>query len=395
MNTVLLKSLLGSYYNFMRSFNGDLINYPENKLIFEIQNYVKYFPLDEPLKSAYDKYKNILRTTNSNFDELKQQNNELELRIQFVLYFKLLKRISTNSQLITNKEDVNDFFNSLSDEEIQSIYDQVKKDLEKPNQESNSEPCQLIPFLKSVCLNWDGEHPIIQELILHNDTQPKIVFYPSSHDDLTDIEYFEREGDEYFDEHSIFLHVDYYKVQQPFHGEEVILRTFFSDNSTVHIFKKTGNQNKIKWLIFFNQTKNDDVFLKIIEGKLQIHSLISKCDAIVSGMGGHDGYSNPTIFYLCFSSLMGLQFVFTEYGTPFWNAEIDRREFEERCLIGFKNWMETKLDHDKSSLILNEIDNLSISQIINHYATERTIEGTGMIGCSGMNPQFYLLVLKK
>lgn len=385
------KKLFAFFFYLMKDFNEELKKYPEENLISEMQNYVSYLPLNEPLLGAYNEFKFLSRgTIDSNFTEHEQNNHELGIRIQFVRYIRLIKRFSTNFQGRPRKEDVENFFNSLGQEELQNIYDQAKKDLEIPSQVINEMPCQLIPFLKAVSLNWDDENPMIKELILHCTTQPKIVFYPSSYTDQSDIEYFEREGDNKFGQHSIFIHVEYHDDYPQFNEENIFFSTCFSDLSTLSITKHLNDKKEVIWLIFFNQTKNEDVFQKIVEHNLQIHTLISKCDGIVSGGPRPDGYCVPTLFYLCFCRIIGLKFIFTEYGTLLWNEMNDPQGYVE----DFKNWIEANLHQDISFNILAEINNRSVPEIISYYSMENRIEGTGMRGCAGMNPQLFLLRIK-
>jgi hypothetical protein len=175
----------------------------------------------------------------------------------------------------------------------------------------------ILPFFKLFTLkdkNDTNSNELLKSIEAAYDNGGQFLWYPSSGNDVTDMEFVNQENIDLDTEPTIFIHTDAlmngWAFDQglnnisngniEFLGKQIQLYEFANDIST-------------KYLITIS-IRNEDFFKEVI-GKIEMTFLYNFCDGITSGMGLGDNKSITSLFYTQFYKSLGVKYHFTEYHT--------------------------------------------------------------------------------
>ena len=159
------------------------------------------------------------------------------------------------------------------------------------------------------------------------------AFYPSSNEDLLDIDFFNLvDYDFALNKPNLFIHSDSFLIHEKVNGINFINKNIKIKNG-IRLFYNTErineicylieieNKNVINWLILFSGKSNEDMIKDIVNNKIAITYLYSKCDGILSGMGGRGNLIDPigVAYYLYFYKVLETKFHITEFNKNWFN----------------------------------------------------------------------------
>jgi hypothetical protein len=391
MNTINFFRFFKDLVIYCKSVNQSILEYEEDQFLHLLKNYT-IFPINTDLNAQLDTingFCDLIAIVDENKTE-RNQNNKKILRLIILMYYRLLNRYLINTGNILNYEDpkllirkIGYFITNMTDEEKQNIYKNAENDL-KYEVAIIQNDCSIVTLLKRVIRENDVDSPLVNELESYcSEKNLSSVLYPSCYSDLSDVDYFINFGNNIFSPHHLFIHVDFWNdiyndIEFKFGHENVDQETYittFSDQSKVTISKINFKEN-IYWFIFFSGTRNEQILQELIYNKVNVETIISKCDGITSGMG-HSGFSISTPLYICFYNLLHIKRIITEYNRNY-ISNLDQN-WKADMVSGFIDWLANNLNHEDSHLIIEEIQNKSYDQIIEQGTEEYPIyEANGL-----------------
>lgn len=386
MNTDIFYRLFKHLVIYCRDINQSILKYNEDELLRQLKEYT-IFPINTDLNAQLDTingFCDLIAIVDENKIE-RNQNNKKTLRLILLMYYRLLNKYLINTGNILNYEDpkllirkIGYFITNMTDEEKQNIYKNAENDL-KDEVAIIQNDCSIVTLLKRVIRENDVDSPLINELELYcSEKKLSSVLYPSCYRDLSDVDYFINIGNNVFSPHHLFIHVDFWNdiyndIEFKFGPEDVDQETYitnFSDQSKVTISKIKFKEN-IYWFIFFSGTRNEQILQELIYNKVNVETIISKCDGITSGMG-HSVLSISTPLYICFYKLLHVKRIITEFNRNFiYNLD---QNWKADMVSGFIDWLANNLNHEDAHLIITEIQDMSYDEIIEQATEEYPID---------------------
>ena len=174
-------------------------------------------------------------------------------------------------------------------------------------------------------------HELLNKFFLFSESDKcKAAFYPSSGEDTSDIKYFNQIDFTFsIEKPNLFIHTDSFIAYEKMNNLYLLQQNDIIKNGIRLLYNteteneicyllEIENDNNINWLILFSGKVNEDMIKEIVRNKFKIPFLYSKCDGILSGMGGI-GIENPigVAFYIYLYELLGTKYHLTEF-TKLW-----------------------------------------------------------------------------
>ena len=159
------------------------------------------------------------------------------------------------------------------------------------------------------------------------------AFYPSSNEDIVDIDFFNQVDYNFgINKPNLFIHSDSFLIHEKVNHIDFINKNINIKNG-IRLLFNTEAINEIcylieiednditNWLILFSGKSNEDMIKELVKNKIAITYLYSKCDGILSGMGGRGNLidSIGIAFYLYFYKLLETKFHITQFNKDWFN----------------------------------------------------------------------------
>jgi len=172
--------------------------------------------------------------------------------------------------------------------------------------------------------------------------ESRVLFYPSSSDDYSDVLYANGRmitGLD-FEFPDVYIHTDannfvnipthrsLYFFRTPSFSEFFFLKIEISNKKCIRIrkFKRNGLNSEF-WLIEFSGFRNEDIVKPMLSSNLNIDLLYNHCDGIFSGMGDATGGIPPLFYWILFPEL-GIKYSLSEYDIERLKSEV--LKFQEK-----------------------------------------------------------------
>lgn len=180
----------------------------------------------------------------------------------------------------------------------------------------------------------EKSHQLLSEFYLFNESdQCNAVFYPSSNEDISDLNFFYGiDFDLGIQKPNLYIHTDSFIIHESIcdlsfihqninikNGIRLLYNTE-SENEICYLLE-IENNNITNWLILFSGKANEDMVKEIVKNKFRIPYLYSKCDGILSGMGGRGELIDPigVAYYIYFYKLFNTKYHITEFNKTWFN----------------------------------------------------------------------------
>ena len=170
-------------------------------------------------------------------------------------------------------------------------------------------------------------HQLLNKFFLFSESDQCIAaYYPSSGEDTSDIKFFNQIDYAFsIKKPNLFIHTDSFISHEKINNLYLLeqnnnikngIRLLYNtetENEICYILE-IENENNNDWLILFSGKINEAMIKEIVKSKFKIPFLYSKCDGILSGMGGI-GIEHPlgVAFYIYLYELLGTKYHLTEF----------------------------------------------------------------------------------
>lgn len=328
-----------------------------------------------------------------------EDNQFFELKQSLLLMNRLTKLFSQvhGFPVSDNHELFKSFVDSLSNEEKEMIWHQANMDIETTTFYYENYSGGIVQYIRSISREITPESEVVIaefEQFIQGKNRG-VLLYPSSYNDDSDIEFMTERGSELFNQqHQVFIHIDYDRVNGPnFHQVaqlEIVIPLIFRENATLRISKVELKKKSI-WILFFASCKNEEVLQGLISNEIGIDTLFCKCDGITQGMGGPEGFRVETMFYGCFFQALHLKRIITEFGTEYY---LNRRR-AENYYAEIIQWVQENFEEGISGPVLEIMGpQPKMTEIIPQLGFEYSIEEETHHIIQSNNPMFLIDIVR-